>query len=441
MTDLTRQPADTTPHEVAGYPDGIGKFVAEELARVAQFPSDVAFDTGEYDARRTRLRSAMADANIDVLIVTAPEGSAWLHGFTSRVYEWQASTYFPPSAATVVTAENDTMFYVDSALHTDLIRRTSVVSDFRPVPESTLTTNTTGKAYVDFIVEQLRSEGWHRVRVGMELWSGIPNPAVMQLYRDALTDAGYTVVDATDVIRRVRRVKSPAELDRIMRAQHAVDSGIRAVQAQVEPGMTEYEAHGIYLRGVMEGGGEQSAIHDTVYAGPPESFGHEVSSRRYRFDRNDYIHVDGAAASAGYHARACRVLTFGKPRSELQRLNDICAGALEVLTVVPEAGMPFSELDHALEDYFRKADVGEGIGFVGGYELGISMGADYVGEFVWGSTLPERGGVIEAGLVTNVESLSFIALIDTVLFEQKGARTLSELPRDILQVEAPDERG
>jgi len=198
--------------------------------------------------------------------------------------------------------------------------------------------------------------------------------------------------------------------------------------------MSEYDAHGIYLRGVMDGGGEQSAIHDTVYAGPPESFGHSVSSRHRRFERTDYIHVDGAGASAGYHARACRVLTFDQPRAEVQRLNDICAGAYEVLTSTAEIGMPFRELDLALAEYFRRSGIGEEIGFAGGYELGLSINPDYVGEFVWSSSLPDRGGVIEPGLVTNFESCAYLAVIDTVLFEEKGARTLSGLPLEILRI-------
>ena len=435
MTEVPRSDSAEGFEQAPGYPPGIGAFVAEELRRAAQVPAELPFDESEYTARRKRLQTAMVDAHIDIVLVTAADATAWLHGFASRVYPWQTSTYFPALSATVVHAEDDQMFFIDDGLHTDLVRRTSVVSDFRPVPDATLTTYATGEGYLQFLIDQLRSEGWHSGTIGLEFWSGIPNPAVMDIYRAKLTEAGYTVVDATAVIRRVRRLKSPAEIARTMQAQRAVDNGIRAVQTQVEPGMSEYEAHGIYLRGVMDGGGEQSSIHDTVYAGPPESFGHELSSRHYRFQPSDYIHVDGAAASAGYHARACRVLTFGPPRAELQRLNDICAGAYEVLTTVPEAGMPFSELDHALAEYFRRAGVGEGIGFAGGYELGVSMGADYVGEFVWGSTLPERGGVIEAGLLTNVESLSFLAVIDTVLFEEKGARTLSDLPYDIMQVD------
>ena len=436
MTDSSRVTHEGAPDVAEGYPPGIGQFVASELARAAQSSSDIPFDRSEYQRRSTRLRSAMVDAAIDIVLVTGPDTTAWLHGFTSRVYEWQASTYFPPATATVVNAADDRMIFIDALLHAELVKRTSVVSDFRPVPENSLTGYTTADKYVDFVIEQLRGEGWHSGTIGMEFWSGIPNPAVMQVYLDKLREAGYTVVDATSVLRGARRVKSPAELGRIFRAQRAVDNGIRAVRDQVRPGMTEYDAHGIYVQGVMAGGGEQSAIHDSVYAGPPESFGHAVSSRRYRFLPSDFIHVDGAAASAGYHARACRILTFGPPRAELQRLNDICAGAMDLLTTYPEAGMPFSELEDALSEFFRKAGISEEIGFAGGYELGVSVGADYVGEFVWGSGMPARGGVIEAGVVTNIESLSFLALIDTVLFEEKGARTLSELSYDIIQIDA-----
>lgn len=434
MDNPTSLHSGETGDEAAGYPQGIGRFIAEEIQRTEELEPELAFEPSEYRDRLSRLRQAMVEAKIDILVITAPDATAWLHGLMPRFYAWHCSTQFPAEFATLVHVENDPVIYIDQAMHAEIVRRTSVVTDFRPLPEMSFTSYSPLEAHLDFLIDQLRLEGWHTGTVGMEHWSALPNPAVAQKYREMLVGAGYEVMDATSVIRGVRRLKSPAELRRITQAQRAADHGIRTVQYRLQPGMSEYDAHAMYLQGVMAGGGEQSAIHDSVYAGPPEFFGHAFSSRTRRFESSDYLHIDGAASSAGYHARACRPLIFEPPRIELQRLADICAGAYEVLTTTAEVGLPFRELDLALVEYFRQCGIDEEIGFGGGYELGLSVNPDYVGEFVWGTGYPDLGGVIEAGLVTNFESCAYLAVIDTVVFEESGTRTLSELPLEILPI-------
>src|SRR5690606_27329010 len=65
---------------------------------------------------------------------------------------------------------------------------------------------------IDFIVNELRAQGWLPGRVGFELWSYRPNRAVSELLQAAFERAGAEVVDGTDIVRSVRSIKSPQEL-------------------------------------------------------------------------------------------------------------------------------------------------------------------------------------------------------------------------------------
>ena len=94
--------------------------------------------------------------------------------------------------------------------------------------------------------------------------------------------------------------------------------------------------------------------------------------------------------------------------------------------------MPFGELSRILKDYFRSEGVGDDESFVGGYELGLSFPPDFVGDFMWGDPNDERP--IEAGFVSNFESIAFMTIIDTVVFEESGPRFLSTVPREILEI-------
>ena len=64
--------------------------------------------------------------------------------------------------------------------------------------------------------------------------------------------------------------------------------------------------------------------------------------------------------------------------------------------------------------------------------LGISFPPDWVGE--WTFTVGESADdVFRAGVVTNYESIVLYPMIDTVVFGDDGARTLSALPLDVMR--------
>ena len=126
---------------------------------------------------------------------------------------------------------------------------------------------------------------------------------------------------------------------------------------------------------------------------------------------------------------------MGDPPAELTAITEILAGAFDVLVETARVGTPFDDVTARLAEYYRDAGAPEGESFMGGYELGIAFPPDWVGEFCWGTGCDHAGAVVEAGLVTNVESCYFLAMVDTVVFEESGPRLLCGLPR-----ESPDLR-
>lgn len=417
----------------SAFSSDLQSFVDREWAKIDEAETVLPFSAEEYAQRHARLRAAMAQAGIDVLILMSPEAMAWLHGYASRVYEYNASGHFPVMHATVVHAEHERMFMTDSAFHESLVRQTSCIKDFRSVPETGLSDAGQQDEFNRFLIGQLRDEGWLDGVVGFELHCGVPSPAVAATITTDLQQAGCQVVDASDVIRDVRRLKSPAEIACIERAAGACDAGLRALQAEAHAGMTELQAWSIYMSGVTATGGEPSAIHETVAVGPPAARLHTLSSRR-SIQRGEYFHPDMSAAFEHYHARSTRPFCIGTPPTEIVRLTDIVAGAYDVVVDTAKIGMPFGELNRTLKEYFRGEGVGDSESFTGGYELGLSFPPNFVGEFVWGEDmLDERP--IEAGFATNFESIAFVTIIDTLVFDESGARFLSQMPREVIVVD------
>jgi Xaa-Pro aminopeptidase len=406
--------------------DEVRSFVREEEARLAAIAPDRPFVAEEYETRQATLRRHMNNAGIDVLVATSPDTMCWLTGYAARWYRSGASTHFPPCQCVVVHAAESHPFMIETAFHEQLARLTACISDVRLLPDTGLIREPGVAEFVGFLIDNLTAERWLGGTVGLEAFSWVPSPAVWRAMVDGLEAAGCAVVDATRTARAARRQKSAAEIAYIERAQSACDAGIRALQRAARPGMSGLEGWKHFVTGVIEAGGEPAAIHETVFAGPPEPMAHLLSTRT-PIVSGDYFHPDAAASFERYHARCMRVLSMGPPPPALVRLTAIAGGALEVVRK-GRAGQPFGQLRATLREYFMGEGVAEEEFFAGGYELGISFAPDWVGEFVWSAHDPDDESPIPEGLVTNFESCAFVAVVDTVVFEPGGARTLSSIP-------------
>lgn len=388
------------------------------------------FDAAEYAARQAEYRAAMSDAGVDVAIVTAPDTMAWLHGFRSRWYRQHTSTRLPPAQCTVVGIGSGDLFMIEAGYHVELVRATSVVEDIRPMG-SDMEHEEDLPTYVAFLLDQLRTVSAQPMTIGLELWSCLPSPAVSRHIEDALAGAGHRIVDVSLPAREVRRIKSPAEIAMMEKAQAACDAGLLALRDQTRPGITELEAWAIYSAAAVAAGGEPAALHETVAAGHMMPGAHRISSRM-PIEPGRLFHADASTSYGGYHARATRPYFFGTAPSELHELTAIAAGAFDVARKVGRAGTPWQELFAALRDYYA----GTGIdGSAAGYEMGITVPpADWVNEFVFSLEDETITGVIEENTVTNFETFNELALVDLAVWETDGPRFLSAVPHELMEI-------
>ena len=408
--------------------DEIDAYIAAQEEQFASREPDLPFTAAEYADRLARLRKKMADEQVDTVLLTAPDTMCWLHGYTSRWYRSHSSTRLPPVHGTIVHVDHDRILLIETAGHKELARLTSCVHEFVAIADDA--GEPTVADFVTVLIRALRARGWLGGRIGLERWSSVPNPAVAESIESALRDHGVTIIDVSVPIRSIRRLKSPQELAVIECAAAACDAGFLYLREHMRPGKTELQAWNLYMTGVIEAGGEPAAIHETVAAGLTMPMLHALSGRR-PIGRGELFHPDAACAVERYHARLTRPFLIGEPPSALTRLAEILDGSYAVLASTAQVGVPFREVQRALGAYFTETGVP---GWAGGYELGVSLMPDWVGEFCWSTAEDETEAVIEAGLVTNYETGTLPAMVDTVVFEESGPRFLSALPRTVMVV-------
>jgi Xaa-Pro dipeptidase len=401
------------------------------LQRVHADPSalgpEAPFPLQEYQQRWRRTREMMADENIDLLYLTAPDSMCYMHGYRARWYRGHSPTVWAPVTGTAIHVNHEDPIHIDVQGEEVLVSASSVARNVHFVPASH-----SARERIEAVIQVLGGAGWLGGVVGMEHWSHVPNRAVSEFFEAAFLDAGCArVVDASRPVRGLRRAKSPLEVVCIERAAQICEKAHQAVVDTLRPGVTELEVYGAATEAMARAGGEISGIVGAVSSGPFLA-GHALNSRRV-IQPGDQVFYDPCGAYNRYHANLARGYFLGDPPRELVKLYALAGGAFDVLEQRGRAGAPVPEICRELRHYYEEVGIWGLREWVGGYELGIAFPPDWVGEFVW-TVEEETEGTFQAGEVTNYESVLGTALIDTFVIEAAGARRLTHFPAELIVV-------
>jgi Xaa-Pro aminopeptidase len=173
-------------------------FASEERAREAELAdARPAFEPAEYAGRLDRLRRAMSEAGVDVVLLSRPESMCWLHGYTARWYRHAGPPEWPALTTSVVRADRDQVMHFDFGGEEELLSATSVCRDVRIYPGEA------ADGALAFLVRELTSAGWLDGRVGRERRGVPPDQRTGEAIEDAIAAAGGTIADATPLLDRV----------------------------------------------------------------------------------------------------------------------------------------------------------------------------------------------------------------------------------------------
>ncbi len=395
-------------------------------------PDELAFSQEEYAGRLVRLREEMARQGIDLLYLTSPETVCWLHGFYASWYRAQGPMRYPNVYGTVVHVDHDEFLHFDSPNEHAVLSRKSTSRNNMYFPSREAPDN------IAFIMAELKARGWLGGTVGFELWSYLPNRAVSTMLEGAFLAHGSRVVDVSALTRAIRRVKSPAEVACIEEAVRLADIGHEKIVRTIRPGMTELELFGEVTSAMMAAGSEFPALIPIFNAAPVEdgkslATGHNMAGRR-KLRSGEILKADLCGVFNRYHGNVMRGYYLGDPPKEMIDRHHKAAGAFGAMRTV-KPGMTVRDVNGILREYLEEVGLWDEPGWALGYELGISLPPDWVGEFYFHARDDKYlDRVFEENMVTNFESLFGTWLVDTCVYEPEGARFLSRSPLDLIAV-------
>ena len=402
-----------------------------EALEAAQNHKEVPFPPEEFRARIDRICGAMQAGGIDLLFLTSPESIYYISGFQGEWYQAQSGKPFPPTSGIALHAETGRTIHFETPSEAILTAIGTASEDVRIFP---LESRRSGLAYV---LGELKAEGWLNGTVGLELYNYRPNPVIMGQYERGFKEAGMRVVDGTDVVRNVRHIKSPREMDCMAEAARIAEIGMAAARDAIQPGVTELAVFGEMVSAMARAGGEFSGIIPPVASGFRSNCLHPLASRK-NIAKGERAFVDVSGVYNRYHVNLARTFWVGEPPKAAAHMHNTSVEAFAIIEKMLRPNLPVLEMLDAVRDHYAAHDLLDDAYWSGGYELGIAFPPDWVGAFIYDHSNATPDDRFKPMTVVNHECNFYgpqcsgmSATIDTIFFQEDHAKFACTFPREL----------
>jgi Xaa-Pro aminopeptidase len=354
----------------------------------------------------------MARHNLDVAYITKPVSIAYLTGFHAEPFERLMALVVRPDRATLIVPALE---HEKASRHAD---HAEIVS-WRDGEDG-------------YVLVRAALEGC--AEVGVEKEHLTLQAAEMLIARTAARE----MVDASPEIRRLRRIKNQAELEKLARAASITDAVADEVIARLRPGQTELEISVMIGAAIGDQGGTL-AFESLVQSGPNSALPHMRPTSRKLID-GDFVLLDFGAAFDGYRADTTRMAVVGQPSDRHKEIHGLVLAAHDAAIAAVRAGTTTGEVDSAARQVIDAAGMGDRFFHRVGHGLGLEAHEDP-------SLDPGSATVLEAGMVFTIEPGIYIPgwggvrIEDDLVVERAGCRVLTKADRSLRIIPAADGRA
>ncbi len=348
----------------------------------------------------------MARQNLDAAYITKPVSIAYLTGFHAEPFERLMALAVRPEGATLIVPA------IEEEKASLLVDRADIVA-WRDGEDA-------------MVLVRVALEGC--TEVGVEKDHMTVQSAELLLARTAARE----MVDAGPEIRRLRRVKSVSEIEKLARAAAITDAAGEAVIARMRPGQTELEVSVLISSAIGELGGTL-AFESLVQSGPNSALPHARPTGR-RLAAGDLVLLDFGAAFDGYRADTTRMAVVGEPTPKHAEIHGLVLAAHDAAIEAVRAGTTTGAVDAAARRVIDSAGMGELFFHRVGHGLGLEAHEEP-------SLDPGSAAVLEAGMVFTIEPGVYtrgwggVRIEDDVVVDDAGCRVLTQADRSLRMIE------
>lgn len=377
---------------------------------------ELDFPVAEFEERLGRIQRMMAADGLDALLVYGGTGSEsnvrYVSGFASF---WGDNLVLVPGSGAPVLVTN--AIFHGEPMHSNI--QSTWLEDVRPLLNPHSTSNPL--SLVDLAESALGDWGCVGGRLGIADTRDLPARIDHEL-REKLR--GAELVDASAAIRRLRCIKSVAEIEMMRRLGAATSAGMDAGLDAVAPGVTESEVAAAVHAACIKAGVERMLPAGCFAIAGKRSFMKNVwPLPDKKILQDELVVVDIGARLGGYQSDMSRNIVAGRPTDEVRRLLEACLEAEEVGLEATKPGVTVSSLLEAMKAVIARHGFSEW-----DWTTGHGAGMDVLEEPFFG---PDSQVVFEPGMTFYIEPMivpthvGTICIEDIVLVTETGCEELT----------------
>jgi Xaa-Pro dipeptidase len=329
------------------------------------------FPKEEYEGRHARVREEMRRRGMEALLVTSEPNYRYLSGHYTQFW------INPTRQRSMVLPLQGEPFVVVGSIEVGRVKWQTWITDIRhtsgPPRDFGFADQTT-----DLIAEGLRERGLGNARIGTELGMQMRMGFSISDYeglKRKLQPA--TLVDASDLLWDVRKIKSPLELVYMRRACDILSAAYADLVKDVVEGMTESELYRRMIIHLMEHGAERPTyIPVNFHEGnrvPPHDHPYSCDVSESRLKRGHIIDLDAGCTFRGYWSDWNRTFAFGTPPERAKKAYRLMQDTMEAALSAAKPGASVAEVARAGIAFLKRAGFSEQWLGRAGHGTGLAM--------------------------------------------------------------------
>lgn len=379
----------------------------------------VHFSAGEFSARRQAVVNALSDRKLGGLLMFRQESMYYLTGYDTFGYcFFQCLLLRTDGKLALLTRSPDLR----------QARHTSIIEDIR------IWTDAAGKDPARDLRDLLAEFGCEGGRLGIEFDAyGLTAQNWRQV--EAALDGFCTLSDASDLVSRLRAVKSEQEIQYVKRAAELADEALDKAIELASPGAYEGTILAEMQGAIFRGGGDYPGNEFIIGSGNDALLCRYFSGRR-TLSSEDQLTIEFAGVYRHYHSCLMRTILIGPTHREHHSMHEACVEAMHAAMEALRPGQPVGNVFDAHARVMDAAGHNAHRLNACGYGLGTTFTPtwmDWPMFYTGNPVLAEPNMVFHLHMILmNSDAGRAMTLGQTVRVTGNGSEALNQRPLDLV---------
>ena len=377
------------------------------------------FSREEFAQRQNRTIEQLRNRQLDGLLMFRQESMYYLTGYDSFGYVFFQCLYL---------GVDGRLMLLTRAPDLRQARHTSIIEDIRIWEDRA---DADPAVQLKDILNELGCKG---LRLGVEFEAYGLTASNGKLLEAALADFS-TLEDASDLVNRLRVVKSAAEMEYMRKAAELADLAYDEAHRLTRAGADEGDILAAMQGVIFAAGGDYPGNEFIIGSGEDALLCRYKSGRR-RLDPQDQLTLEWAAAFRHYHAAMMRTIPVGRATALHRKMHGVTMDAMAACKEALKPGRPIGEVFDAYAQVCDAAGMQEHRLNATGYSMGTTFAPNWMDwpMFYHGNPVIAAPNMVFFLHMILMDSDSNHAMCfgHTVVVTETGCETLSKRPLDLV---------